>query len=234
MLKLLKNMLHKADVIDPTMPLTDTRFVVVDTELTGLDEKRDSIVSIGAVRMIGGAVDIGNTFYRLINPDTALSASSIVIHEITPSEVATKPPIDIVLNEFVEFCGDSVLMGHFLSLDLAFLNREMKRITGHGFRNAVLDTYSMYEWLARRIGNHGCFKTPTAGMSLYDIVQCFGIPIDGVHNAVLDAYMTAQLFQRFLPLLSESGIKSIGGLLPIGKPFKGGDRAGLHGEFSNF
>ncbi len=37
-------------------PITDVRYVVVDTELTGLDEKKDSIISIGAVRMTGGRI----------------------------------------------------------------------------------------------------------------------------------------------------------------------------------
>ena len=42
--------------------------VVVDTELTGLDEKKDSIVSIGAVRMTGGRIELGDMFYRLVSP----------------------------------------------------------------------------------------------------------------------------------------------------------------------
>jgi hypothetical protein len=50
----------------------------------------------------------------------------------------------------------------------------------------------------------------------------------------MDAFTTAQLFQRFLPLLIEAGAKDIGDLLKLGIPFKGGDRFSLSGEFSNF
>lgn len=233
MFGLMKDMLQKTQPIDPATPLADVRFVVVDTELTGLDEKHDCIVSIGAVRMTGGAIDIGDTFYQLVNPEKQLSACSVVIHEITPSEVAAKPPIGTVLADFLEFAGDDVLTGHFISLDLAFLNREMKKILGHKVLNPVLDTYSIYEWLAKRLKGHDCFTT-TPGYRLYDIVKCFGIPVSGAHNAMMDAYTTALLFQRFLPLLTEAGADNIGDLLSIGKPFKGGDRFLINSEFSNF
>jgi DNA polymerase-3 subunit epsilon len=234
MFGLLKDRPQKTQYIDPATPLADVRLVVVDTELTGLDEKRDCIVSIGAVRMSGGAIDIGDTFYQLVNPEKQLSAGSVVIYEITPSEVASKPPIGTVLADFLEFAGNDLLMGHFISLDLAFLNREMKKIIGHKVPNPALDTYSIYEWLTKRLMNHDCFAATAAGCRLYDIIKCFGIPVSGAHNAIMDAYTTALLFQRFIPLLAEAGISNIGDLLHIGKPLKGGERCLVNSEFNNF
>lgn len=220
--------------IDERMPLREVGYVVVDTELTGLDEKRDSIVSIGAVRMNGAVIDIGNAFYRLVSPRTALSASSVVIHEITPSDVEAKPAIDTVLQEFLDFCGNAVLVGHFISIDLGFLNREMKRERGAAIRNPVLDTFSMYEWLRKRNKVRSCTTDAAGAYRLYDIVKCFDIPVNGAHNAVVDAYITAQLLQRFFPLFEEAGAGDIGDLLRIGTPFEGGDRFQLTNEFSNF
>jgi DNA polymerase III subunit epsilon len=228
------NLIRNKRVADPTRPFTGARFVVMDTELTGLDEKRDSIVSIGAVRMTGGVIDLGDTFYQLVNPETALSASSVVIHEITPSEVAAKPPIDAVLAEYLAFASDDILIGHFVSLDLAFLNREMRRVFKHELRNPVLDTLSIYEWLSRRLKPHAHFKATPPGYRLYDIAKCFDIPMNVAHNAIADAYTTAQLFQRFLPLLTEVGINTLDELIRIGTPFQGNQRFGVSGEFSNF
>jgi DNA polymerase-3 subunit epsilon len=195
--------------IDIKTPINDVRYVAVDTELTGLDENKDSIVSIGAVRMTGGRIDLGETFYRLVSPRTELTAASVVIHEIMPSEVVASPGIEPVLAEFLEFCGTDVLVGHFISIDLAFLNREMKRLRGHEIPNAVIDTFSIYEWLQKRRKSRDCFATPLTGFRLYDIVKCFGIPVNGAHNAIMD-------------------------LLNIGIPFEGGDRFRLSGEISNF
>ena len=234
MFGLLKRMRKLPPGIDPKTPITDVPYVVLDTELTGLDEKKDSIISIGAVRMHGGRIDLGEMFYRLANPKTHLSAESVVIHEIMPSEVVEKPAIDAVLKEFLNFCGNDVLVGHFISIDLGFINREMKRIYGEENRASALDTFSMYEWLRKRQKARDCLSTPHVGYRLYDIVKCFSIPVNGAHNALMDAFITAQLFQRFLPLIIEAGAKEIGDLLKIGIPFKGGDRFRLSGEFSNF
>jgi DNA polymerase-3 subunit epsilon len=179
--------------IDEHMPITDVRYVVVDTELTGLDENRDSIVSIGAARMTGGKIDIGDTFYRLVSPRTELTAASVVIHEITPSDVVMSPVIEPVLEEFLEFCGADILVGHFISIDLAFLNREMKRLRNAAIRNRVVDTFSIYDWLRKRGKSRDCFATPLTGYRLYDIARCFNVPVNGAHNAIMDAYATAQL-----------------------------------------
>jgi DNA polymerase-3 subunit epsilon len=221
--------------IDRRIPIDEASYVVVDTELTGLDEKRDSVVSIGAVRMTGGKIDIGGTFYRLVSPRTELRASSVLIHEIMPSEVAASPLIETVLKEFLEFCEDAVVVGHFITIDLLFLNRELKRLSNRELPNAVLDTYSICNWLRRRHRSPDCLTQLRAdGCRLYDIVKCFDIPVNGAHNAAMDAFITAQLFQRFLPLLVEAGVENIRDLLKIGRPFEGGDQFGLTGEISNF
>ncbi len=220
--------------IEPETPINDVRYVAIDMELTGLNENTDSIVSIGAVRMSGSRIDLGNTFYQLVSPRTELKADSVVIHEITPSEVAQQPSIDTALGALLDFCGNDVLVGHFVIIDLAFLNREMKRMGSHSLSNPALDTFSMYEWLRRRSKSRDCFANPLVDCRLYEIARCFAVPVGSAHNALMDAYTTAQLFQRFMPLLTAAGIRDISDLLQIGLPFKGGDHFRLTSEFGNF
>ena len=154
----------KPQGISAKTPITDVRYVVVDTELTGLDEKKDCIVSIGAVRMIGGRIGLGDMFYRLVSPRTKLTADSVVIHEITPSEVAAQPAIETVLAEFLDYAAGDVLVGHFISIDLSFFNREMKRLYGHEISNAVIDTFTLDEWLRKRLKSHACFAKALSGI----------------------------------------------------------------------
>lgn len=215
-------------------PLARTDFVVLDTELTGLDEKRDAIISIGAVRMTGGVIHIGETFYRLVNPEKTLTEQNVVIHEILPSELEAKPTIDAVLSEFIEFASDSVLIGHMLSLDLLFLNREMTRIFDRRLTNPTIDTCGIYAWLLRRSADRGRFTPGAVGYRLYDIARSFDIPVNRVHNAIADAYTTAQIFQRFLPLLADAGVHDTKDLLRVGAPFMEKDSFPTQGEFSNF
>jgi DNA polymerase-3 subunit epsilon len=220
--------------IDESISLRDVRYVVIDTELTGLDEKKDSIVSIAAIRMVGGRIDLEDTFYRLVNPETELTAESVIIHEITPSEVTKKPGIGKVLSEFAEFCGNDVIVGHCVSIDLSFINREMKRISGSSMKNHALDTSVVYEWIRKRFPSRKPFPYSFTDSGLYDIAKYFGIPVNGAHNAAMDAFITAQVFQRFIPMLIEGGVRSIGDLLSLGNPSKGGDRSGISREMYSF
>lgn len=216
------------------IPIPDASYVVIDTELTGLDEKKDSIVSLGAVRLTGSGIDLGNVFYRLVSPRTELKPQSVVIHTITPSDVAAEPGIDTILDDFLAFCGDAIMVGHFVAIDIDFLNRELKRTGRPKTGNPVIDTFSIYEWLRKRNKTGNCPSTLFSGYQLYELVKYFGIAVNGAHNALMDAFIAAQLLQRFFPLLIEAGAKDVGDLITIGTPFKGGDRFGLLGEFGNF
>ena len=56
------------------------RFVVVDLETTGLDPRRDEVLSFAAVPIDGGRIIAGATVSGLVRPDVAPPASSIEIH----------------------------------------------------------------------------------------------------------------------------------------------------------
>ncbi|MGE5300419.1 MAG: PolC-type DNA polymerase III [Acidobacteriota bacterium] len=196
-------------------------YVVFDTELTGLRMRSDSIVSIGAVRMRGGRIDIGDVFYRIVRPRTELRGSSVVIHEITPTEAEQSPDIDTLLPEFLEFCGDSILVGHFVAIDLGFLNKEMQRLYGVSLQNAAADTGRIYRWLMRRGAGSCAFQGETIeDLSLRTLAAKYGISVNGSHNALADAFVTAQIFQRLLSELQGQGVKSVRELLRIGRHFK--------------
>lgn len=233
MFGLFKHKVRRSAEINEQTSISEARYVVIDTELTGLNEKKDSILSFGAVRMTGGRIELNQTFYHLVSPERPLTAANVVVHEIMPSEVAAKPGIATVLGEFRAFCGDDILVGHFLSIDLGFLDQEVKRLHGTPMLNPVLDTFGMHEWLRVRLKDHPYFFPPAQHVRLYEIAKSFGIPVNGAHNALMDAYMTAQIFQRMIPMFQTSGVRDIGDLLKIGIPFEGGESAKLADEYCN-
>jgi DNA polymerase-3 subunit epsilon len=216
----------KAVDVSSGLLIRDSSFVIIDTELTGLNEKNDSIISIGAIRMKGGKIELSDSFYRLVNPHRHFEPKSVVIHSITPSEVIEEPQIDIVLSEFLEFCGTDIVVGYCLDIDLHFINKEMNRLYGISFTQALVDIYYLYEWLRKR---GSARKTDQQSLpdiqsgQLYDLAKAYGIIINGAHNAMIDAYITAQIFQRFLSLLGQKGIETVGDLMKIGHPDRGGD-----------
>jgi len=204
---------------DPTLPIGQCRYVVMDTELTGLDVKKDSIVSVGAVAMAGGKIILGETFYEMVFPETALRSESIVIHGIMPSEVVGKPSIGAVLDDLLKFCEGAVVVGHFLSLDLAFLNKEMKRLQGRRFRQPVADTLRLNEWMQDQSrGGRSQYDAYEENKDLFSLAKKYHIQVSAAHNALMDAFITAQLFQRFLSFLPSLGVRTVKDLLRIAKP----------------
>jgi DNA polymerase-3 subunit epsilon len=196
-----------------------TRYVVMDTELTGLDVRKDSIVSVGAVGMQGGRILLGETFYEMVSPKTALRSASIVVHGITPSDVADKPSIDIVIEDLLKFCEGAVVVGHFLSLDLGFLNKEMKRLHNTKFLQPVADTLQIHGWMQDHSrGSRSQYDTCEENKDLFSMAKKYHIPVSAAHNALMDAFITAQLFQRFLSLLPGLGVRTVKDLLRIAKP----------------
>jgi DNA polymerase-3 subunit epsilon len=199
------------------IPINEANYVVFDTELTGLKLKKDSVVSIGAVKMDGSRINLGDFFYRVVEPKTKLTGKSVVIHGITPSEASESPRIDILLPEFLDFCGDRIIIGHVVSIDLDFMNKEMKRVYGSALQNRAVDTLMIYQWI-RKIEEKTCAYHGGSAEStdLFTLAEKYKIPVESAHNALDDAFVTAQLFQRFLSLLPGLGVSSVNDLLKIG------------------
>ncbi len=118
---------------------------------------------------------------------------------------------------------------------MEFLNRETKRLLGTPMGNRIIDIYPVFEWILRSKGFQGKEETSLPRRyQLYDIARYFDIEVNGAHNAMIDAFITAQIFQRFIPVLSRAGIKSAEDLVKITKNFKGGDRTTVLSNISNF
>lgn len=200
------------------LSIPELRFTVLDTELTGLDARRDDIISIGALHMQGGQIELGNAFQKLVKPRATLDGRTVVIHGITPSQLETMPSIGEVLASFLDYTKGTVLVGHCLSIDLAFLIRDARQSRRDPLRNAAVDTLSIYGWLRRRSIDHPAFTLELPAPSLFDLAEAFEIDVEEAHSAIGDAYVTAQLFQRFLPFLQQAGVGSLSGLRRVGNP----------------
>lgn len=194
-------------------PISETNFVVVDTELTGLNEFRDNIIAIGAIKMKGKTIKLGDVFYRTVSPSTKkFRRESIMIHEITPSELEKCPEIKPILREFIKFATDSILVGHCVDIDLAFLKREIKSNIGEIFDPFAIDTLLIYKWLIKKEVLPADFSNKN---SLEDIALSLGIEAKDLHDALSDAFITAQVFQKLLVYLSDLKIFTIEELLNI-------------------
>ena len=199
--------------------INETDFVAFDTELTGLDFKQDSIISLGAVRLHGTTILAGKTFYRLVKPECELKHKSVVVHELTHADLECAENLLEVIGDFVKFIGDAVLIGHFVHIDLNFVNKSLQQAYGVSLKNPALDTSTLHDWLYdndTRFARH--YKGMTMKSDLFSMAKKYGVEGGKSHNAFSDAYITAQLFQRFVPFLPGCGIKTLKELLKVARP----------------
>jgi DNA polymerase-3 subunit epsilon len=194
-------------------------YVAFDTELTGLDFKQDSIISIGAVKLKGTAILPSETFYRLVKPECELKNKSVVVHELTHSDLECAEDILNVVGDFVKFAGNAVLIGHFVHIDLNFVNKVLQQNFGVSLQNFAVDTATLHDWLYdndSRFAKH--YKGMTINSDLYSMARKYGVEGGKSHNAFSDAYITAQLFQRFVPFLPGGGVKTLKEFVKVARP----------------
>ena len=204
---------------DPKLSTGQVDFVAFDTELTGLDFKDDAIISIGAVKLRGATILPGKTFYRLVKPECELKRKSVVVHELTHSDLECAEDILDVIGDFVKFAGNAVLIGHFVHIDLNFVNKVLQQNFGVSLKNSAVDTATLHDWLYE---NDTHFARHHRGMTiksdLFSMARKYGVEGGKSHNAFSDAYITAQLFQRFVSFLPECGVKTLKDLLKVARP----------------
>ena len=157
-------------------------------------------------------------FYQLIKPKGNLTKKNVEIHGITPNELKDQREMDEVLDNCLDFIKNSVIVGHFINIDLRFINKEVKRKYNTKLANPAVDTHTLHEWLYEN--NAGFIKHYSGGSvktDLFSLAHRYGITIDSAHNALNDAYITAQLFQKFLHFIHTDGVFTVEELLDIGR-----------------
>jgi DNA polymerase-3 subunit epsilon len=180
--------------------LSELAYTVFDTETTGLDPAGgDEIIQIGATRLVNGKLLRSESFDQLVDPQRPIPEASIPIHGIRPEMVAGKPIIDAVLPAFHAYARDTVLVAHNAAFDMRFLQLKEQR-TGLRFDQPVLDTLLLSAVVQPNQESH----------RLEAIAERFDIAVIGRHNALGDALVTAEVFLRMIPLLSQMGIHTLG------------------------
>jgi len=189
--------------LDWTQPIRTMTFTVLDCEMTGLDPGRDEILSIGAVRVRGGRVELRERFYQVFKPTEAVSSKEVIlIHGLGPDELSRGVPLSDALDRLLAFVGDSVVIGHFTALDLRFLNAALAARKHRALENPALDTRLLYGWWRRRAAPSGAGFEDA---SLEELAVELGLPRYPAHHAFYDALTTGLLFLKLLSAFEASG-----------------------------
>ena len=180
-------------------------FCVLDCEMTGLDPQQHQIIALGAVRISGGCVAMNRRFYRLIKPQNLeMSRENVLIHGISHQALEKGHPAEEVYRAFREFCGDAVLVGHCVGLDMAFLAAIETRLGLPGFEQPVLDTMKLGRWHLQYLDRNRPVQEGNL-LQLSQLCARYGVPQFQQHHAFFDAVTTACLFRKQWELLHGAG-----------------------------
>jgi DNA polymerase-3 subunit epsilon len=163
--------------------------VVFDTETTGLDTKKDAILSIGAVKVRKNKILTSQSFEVFLKPSKEISQESIKIHHMRPCDLQNAlEPLDGV-KKFLEFIQNRPLIGYYLEFDIAMINGLVKPWLGVTLPNKQVEVSGLY--FDKKIA-----LIPQGNIDLrFDtILKDLNIPKMGQHNALNDAIMTAMVY----------------------------------------
>jgi DNA polymerase III subunit epsilon len=181
------------------------RWVVVDCETTGLDLERARLLAIGAVAVLATRIEIDDSFSVRVRQDQPSEDPSIVIHGIGPTEQALGESVSDALQSFAHFVGEAPLAAFHAPFDRKILDLER--------RAASLDSTG-WLWLDLAELLPILYPDRAAGRSsLDDWLQSFGIHHPMRHDALGDAFATAQLLQIALAQAQRQGLHSVGAML---------------------
>jgi len=166
-------------------------YVSLDTETTGLDTKKDDIISIGAVRIVKNRIKTGEALYLRVEPSAKLKDESVKIHQIRACDLKGALSPDEALERLLHFIGPRPLVGYFLEFDVAMLNRLLKPKSGITLPNRLIEVSALY--YDKKIG-----AIPQSYIDLrFDtILNELEIPKFGQHDALNDAVMAAMIFLK--------------------------------------
>ena len=185
------------------------RFVVLDSETTGLDPRKDRLITIGAVAVTGGEIHLEDVFDALLRVE--YNSAAVTVHGVTRQESRAGMEEPEALERFLAYLKDGVIVGHHIGHDVATLNAGYERHWGFLLQNRSLDTME----LTLNLERDGAFgnRESIGDFSLDGLCAMFGVIPHDRHTAAGDAFMTAQVFLRLLRLASRHGRTTLGKLM---------------------
>ncbi len=191
------------------MNLREVRFSVIDIETTGLNLLKDEILSIAIVPMKGTKILAGESYYTFVRPAN-YDLKSMKIHGIDPKTLENAPTFSEIAEEVRMKIEDTIVVGHAVEIDVNFLKKAFKT-QGIEFKNKCIDIALLEKWLCDRLGDRKC----TADLSLDSLIRDYNLSVRFRHDALADAFLTAQIFQIQLLKLMKYGLTSLERVLSI-------------------
>jgi DNA polymerase-3 subunit epsilon len=185
----------------PSLASVRRRFLALDLETTGLDPRRDAIVSMAAMPFVDGVPGAG--YVTLVDPGRPIPPESTAVHGLTNSMVRGAPLVERLLRDAETILAADVVVGHNVAFDLAFLARVRRAHRLKRLGNPALDTRLL------AAGLHPEWRDFT----LEHVAARTGVEVVARHTAEGDALTAGRIFWALLPELEAHGLRTVRELL---------------------
>jgi len=166
-------------------------YISLDCETTGLNPKKDEILSIGAVLIKDNKILMRKTFNIFVKPSKSINSESIKIHLLREIDLKNAIEPDIAIFKLLEFIGSRPIVGYYIDFDTSIISRYTQNLIGIKLPNQKIEVSSIYYDLKKTIDNYGFID-----LKFDTMMKNLDIPFLGKHDALNDAIMTAMMFLK--------------------------------------
>lgn len=161
------------------------RYVILNTETTGLNPKKDVILSFGAIGVVNDVIKIGDNFEVVILQYKYLHDNGLSNEFLIESKLQ-KLAEPIAVQSLVEYIGNAVLVGHRIHFDIEMINDVLEKMDCGKLKNEALDVEIMQQK----------FLDVAKQFSLDDLINHYKLPRSDRNSTSDDAYSIALLFLK--------------------------------------
>ena len=184
-------------------PIAGASWMAIDCETSGLDAHRDRLLSVGAVPVRDGRIDLGGRFTALVLQKAPSERANILVHGIGGDAQLSGLPGDAVIGELAARVGHAIPVGFHAPFDEAVLRR-------YGFK-------AEKRWLDLAVLAPAIFAEHRKLTTLEEWLGAFGIAVEARHDALGDAFSTAQLLLVALSEARRQGLGTVEDLVAVEK-----------------
>ncbi|MFA6788098.1 MAG: 3'-5' exonuclease [Arcobacteraceae bacterium] len=166
-------------------------YVCLDCETTGLNPRKDEILSIGAVIIKENKILMSKTLNIFVKPSKNVNEASIKIHQIRPIDLEDAVTPQEAIFELLEFIGNRPVVGYYVKFDMAMINKYTKQLLGIKLPNRTIEVSSMYYRTRPKNSEYQFID-----LKFDTIMKTLNIPELGKHDALNDAIMTSMMFLK--------------------------------------
>ncbi|MBN2605745.1 MAG: 3'-5' exonuclease [Thiotrichales bacterium] len=180
-------------------PVPEDEYVCFDCETTGLNPKKDKILTLSAVKIKGNNVLAGESLDLVVQHSGQIHEDSIKVHQLRHLDVQGGVDEIEAMRRFLYFIGSRPLVGYYLEFDVELVNRLIKPWLSIVLPNPQIEVSELFYDYQLKSQYHSPYM-PNIDLSFERILEQLALPNLGQHNAKNDAMMTALAFLKLKSL----------------------------------